>query len=115
MYNFAVPSSLKAWIDNVALAGKTFRYTAQGPDGLVTGKQVFVVASRGGAYAEGPRAAANFQDPYLRTILGLLGMTDVTVITVEGLKISPEAEAAVYAQATRQIAHALGAAERLVA
>jgi FMN-dependent NADH-azoreductase len=115
MYNFSVPSTLKAWIDNVARAGKTFRYTAQGPEGLVTGKRVFIVASRGGGYSEGPMTAFNFQDPYLRTVLGLLGMTDVTVITAEALRVSPEAEAVGYANATRQIAEAVGSAERLVA
>jgi FMN-dependent NADH-azoreductase len=112
MYNFTIPSTLKAWIDNIAIGGKTFRYTPEGrPEGLVTGKRVFVVASRGGVYGAGPTVAFNFQDPYLRTALGLLGMTDVTVITAEQQKMGPDAQAEGLAQAQRQIVEAIADAQ----
>ncbi len=111
MYNVSIPSALKAWIDNIAIAGKTFRYTPEGrPEGLVTGKRIFIVASRGGAYSEGPMAAFNFTDPYLRTVIGLLGMTDVTVIAAEQQKMGPEAQAAGFSRAAQQIAEAVAAA-----
>jgi len=91
MYNFGIPSTLKAWIDHVTIAGKTFRYSAEGrPEGIVTGKRVIVVASRGGVYVEGPMMAFNFQDTYLRAVLGFLGMTDVQVIDVERTRLRPE-------------------------
>jgi FMN-dependent NADH-azoreductase len=92
MYNFTVPSTLKAWIDHIARAGRTFGYTASGPEGLLKGKKVFVVTGRGGAYSgESPARAMDFQEPYLRGMLGFLGLTDVTFIHVEGLAVSPEA------------------------
>jgi FMN-dependent NADH-azoreductase len=92
MYNFSVPSTLKAWIDHVARAGRTFRYTAAGPQGLLKGKKVFVVTGRGGFYgADSPAKVLDFQEPYLRGMLGFLGLDDVTFIHVEGLKVSPEA------------------------
>ncbi|MCC7274891.1 MAG: FMN-dependent NADH-azoreductase [Alphaproteobacteria bacterium] len=93
MYNFAIPSTLKAWIDHVALAGRTFRYTAEGPVGLLRGKRVFVVVSRGGIYSEGAGRAMDFQEPYLRAVLGFLGIDDVTFIRVEGQGIGPEVAA----------------------
>jgi len=90
MHNFSISSTLKAWIDHVARAGRTFRYTANGPEGLLTGKKVFVVLSRGGIYSEGPAQVMDFQEPYLRAVLGFLGLKDVTFIRVEGLNISPD-------------------------
>jgi FMN-dependent NADH-azoreductase len=111
MYNFAIPSTLKAWVDHVCIAGKTFSYSAAGPEGLVKGKRVFVVASRGGMYVEGPMAGFNFQDPYLRATLGFLGMTDVTVITAEQQKMGPQAQAAGFAQADKLIDAALRVAQ----
>jgi FMN-dependent NADH-azoreductase len=91
MYNFSIPSTLKAWIDHVAIAGQTFRYNEQGrPEGLVTGKRVMIIASRGGIYSEGPMVAFNHQDPYLRAVLGLLGMTDLTVVGVEAQKMGAD-------------------------
>src|SRR5713226_6316482 len=94
MYNFSVPSTLKAWIDHVARAGRTFRYTAAGPEGLLKGKRVFVVTGRGGFYSgDSPARGLDFQEPYLRAILGFVGLDDVTFIHVEGLAISPEAAA----------------------
>jgi FMN-dependent NADH-azoreductase len=92
MYNFSIPSTLKAWVDHVARAGRTFRYTAAGPEGLLKGKKVFVVTGRGGFYSgDSPAKVFDFQEPYLRGVLGFLGLTDVTFIHVEGLKVSPEA------------------------
>jgi len=100
MINFTIPSTLKSWIDHVARAGRTFSYSEKGPQGLVTGKQVILVAARGGVYAQG--AALDFQLPYLKSVLGFLGMTDVTVVEVEGTAFGPEAaEKAVAAAAAK--------------
>lgn len=94
MYNFSIPSTLKAWFDHVARAGRTFRYTANGPVGLLTGKKVIVVASRGGYYgAASPNHVANFQDTYIRQFLAFVGITDVTFVELEGQAVSPEAAA----------------------
>lgn len=87
LYNFGISSTLKAWIDHIARAGITFRYSEAGPEGLVKAKKVYVAMSSGGIYSEGPRAGYDFVAPYLRTVLGFLGMTDVTVIRVEGTSI----------------------------
>ncbi|MBP2549668.1 FMN-dependent NADH-azoreductase [Neorhizobium galegae] len=91
LINFNVYSGLKSWIDNVARAGVTFRYTAEGPEGLVTGKKVYIVLAAAGVYSDGPAAPLNHAVPYLKTVLGFLGMTDVEVIYVEGLAFGPEA------------------------
>jgi FMN-dependent NADH-azoreductase len=91
MINFTIPSNLKAWIDYVARAGRTFRYSEKGPEGLVKGKQVILVAARGGVYSNGPGGALDFQLPYLKSVLGFLGMTDVEVLEVEGTAYGPEA------------------------
>jgi FMN-dependent NADH-azoreductase len=89
MYNFSVSSTLKAWIDHIARAGRTFRYTAAGPEGLLKNKKVYVVTSRGGYYSgDGAARDADFQEPYLRTVLGFLGLDDITFIRAEGLKVS---------------------------
>jgi FMN-dependent NADH-azoreductase len=90
MYNFSIPSTLKSWIDHVARAGRTFRYTENGAEGLLSNKPVFIVSSRGGVYSEGPAQAMDFQEPYLRTVFGFLGIKDVSVVRAEGLAISPE-------------------------
>lgn len=91
MYNFGIPSTLKAWIDRVAVAGKTFRYTANGPEGLAGGKRVIVASSRGGFYGEGTAGAAmDFQENYLRGVLGFLGITDVEFVRAEGVAVSAE-------------------------
>ena len=96
MINFTIPSNLKTWIDYVARAGRTFSYSEKGPQGLVTGKQVILVVARGGVYAGNP--ALDFQVPYLKSVLGFLGMTDVEVIEVEGTAFGPDvAEKAVEA------------------
>src|SRR6056297_2879654 len=87
MYNFGLPSTLKAYIDHVARAGVTFRYTAQGPEGLLTGKRALVFAARGGMYRDTPR---DTQTSYVRDILGFLGIGDVHFVYAEGIAISPE-------------------------
>jgi FMN-dependent NADH-azoreductase len=92
MYNFSIPSTLKAWIDHVARRGRTFRYSEKGPEGLLKGKKVFVLAARGGVYSNGaPAAVLDFQEPYLKAVLGFLGLTDVTFVHLEGLSMGPEA------------------------
>jgi FMN-dependent NADH-azoreductase len=89
MYNFSVPSQLKAWIDRLAVAGKTFRYTDKGPVGLAPGKRIIVASSRGGVYSA-QLAALDHQENYLRSVFGFFGVTDVTFIRAEGLAMSPE-------------------------
>lgn len=91
LINFNIYSGLKSWIDNIARAGVTFRYTANGPEGLVTGKKVYIVLAAAGVYSDGPAASMNHAVPYLKTVLGFLGMTDVEVLYVEGLAFGPEA------------------------
>lgn len=91
MYNFGIPSQLKAWIDRIAVAGKTFRYTASGPEGLAGGKRVFVAGAYGGMHpADGP---SNFIEPYLRFLFGFFGIGDVEFVTAQGLAVSPEQRA----------------------
>jgi len=91
MYNFSVPSQLKAWIDRLAVAGKTFRYTEKGPVGLVPGKRVIVASSRGSIYSpDSQLAALDHQENYLRSIFGFFGITDVIFIRAEGVAVSPE-------------------------
>ena len=102
MINFTIPTNLKAWIDFVARAGRTFRYSEKGPEGLVTGKQVIVVAARGGVYS-GAGNALDFQLPYLKGVLGFLGMTDVEVLEVEGTAYGPDAAEKAVAAATAKL------------
>jgi FMN-dependent NADH-azoreductase len=108
MYNFSIPSTLKAWIDHVARAGRTFHYTQDGPVGLLGGRKVYVAGSRGGVYSTGPAQALDFHETYLRGVLGFLGLTDVTFIHAEGLAKGPEAAEAAMAGARAQ-ARALSA------
>ena len=91
MYNFSVSSSLKAWIDHVARAGVTFRYSDTGPVGLLTGKKVYVFTARGGVYSRGPGAAMDFHETYLRAVLGFIGLTDIRFIHTEGLAMGEAA------------------------
>lgn len=104
MYNFAVPVQLKNWIDAICRAGVTFRYTENGPEGLLKGKTVFVALARGGRYRD---TAADSQVPYLRTVLGFLGMTAVHFIYAEGLNMGDEAARQGFAQAHADLAAAL--------
>jgi len=111
MYNFSIPSTLKAWIDHVARRGRTFRYSEQGPEGLLKGKKVFVLAARGGVYSNGtPSAAFDFQEPYLRAVLAFIGLTDVTFIHLEGLAMGPQAADASRAKALAEIDRLTGGA-----
>jgi len=84
MYNFAIPSTLKAWLDHVLRAGVTFKYGETGPQGLLVGKRAFVLTARGGIYAG---SALDHQEPYLRQVLGFVGIHDVTFIHAEGLNM----------------------------
>jgi FMN-dependent NADH-azoreductase len=94
MYNFGIPSQLKAWIDRIAVAGKTFRYSAAGPEGLAGNKRVIIAISRGGLYGPGmPTAAFEHVESYLRGVFGFIGVTDLEIVVAEGLAISPEQRA----------------------
>lgn len=90
MYNFSIPSQLKAWIDRVAVAGKSFRYTANGPEGLAGGKRIIIVSSRGGVYSQGPAQPMDFQEPYLRAVFGFLGVTDIEFVRAEGVNLGED-------------------------
>ena len=103
MYNFGIPSTLKAWFDHVLRARVTFRYTESGPEGLVKGKKAIVVESRAGLYSEGPMVALDSQEPHLRTLLGFMGITDVTFVRAEKLAFGPEAAEESLAQASGQL------------
>lgn len=103
MYNFAPPSTLKAWIDHVFRAGRTFKYTETGPVGLVTGKKAVIILSRGGKYSEGPMEALDFQGKYLKGALGFIGITDVELVVAEGVSMGEEAAKAAVADAQAKI------------
>lgn len=103
MYNFAIPSQLKAWIDRILIARKTFRYTDHGVEGLVHGKRVIIASTRGGIY-EGAASAIDFQEKYLRHVFGMIGIADPEVVRAEGLNLGPDQRAAALAQAHEQIA-----------
>jgi FMN-dependent NADH-azoreductase len=91
MYNFAISSQLKAWIDRILVAGKTFRYTANGPEGLAGGKRVIVASSRGGFYGKDtPAAVMDFQEPYLRAALAFIGINDIEFVRAEGIAVGDE-------------------------
>jgi len=101
--NFGIASTLKSWFDNIARAGRTFRYTEAGPEGLVTGKKVYLVVASGGIYSEGPAQPFDHAVPHLRTLLGFLGMTGVDVIRVEGVALGAEAEQAALSKAEKTL------------
>lgn len=104
MYNFGVSTQLKNWIDAISRARATFEYTADGPRGLLTGKKVYIVLTRGGRYRD---TGNDSQVSYLRTVLGFLGMTDIEWVYAEGLALGPDAEREGLADAERQIEAAL--------
>jgi FMN-dependent NADH-azoreductase len=104
MYNFSIPSALKAWIDHVIRAGRTFNYTAEGPKGLVIGKKAVLFLASGGVYSDGPYKPYDFQETYLRAILGFIGITDVTVVRAEGLAMGPDAATKAVADARAKAA-----------
>jgi FMN-dependent NADH-azoreductase len=101
MYNFGISSQLKNWIDSICRAKVTFQYTENGPEGLLKGKKVYVAFARGGKYRG---SEADTQVPYLKAVLGFLGMSDVQFVFAEGLAMGPDAAAAAHAEADGQIA-----------
>jgi FMN-dependent NADH-azoreductase len=111
MYNFGIPSQLKAWIDRIVIAGKTFRYTANGPEGLAGGRKVIIASARGGFYGdESGRAEFDFQEDYLRHVFGFIGVTDIEFVRAEGLGIGPEQRAKAVNEARAEIEARLPAA-----
>ena len=105
MYNFSIPSQLKSWIDRITVAGRTFRYSANGAEGLAGGKTVYIVSSRGSRFDESSGLAAlDHQESYLRTIFGFLGITDIRFVRAEGLAIDADARAEAISAAEQQIA-----------
>ena len=103
MYNFTVPSTLKAWIDHIAIAGQTFQYTPSGPEGLLQGK-AYLALSSGGVYSQGPFAAVEHLATYLTAILSFLGIGEVEVVRAEGIAYGPEQDKAAMAFAQERIA-----------
>ncbi|MES2611298.1 MAG: NAD(P)H-dependent oxidoreductase [Pseudomonadota bacterium] len=104
LYNFTIPSQLKAWIDRVAQIGRTFKYTDKGPVGLAGGKTVIVASSRGGVYStsEGGQAMEH-QESYLKVVFGFFGITDVRFVRAEGVGMGPDAKALAFANADKDI------------
>ena len=104
MYNFSVPSQLKAWIDRVAQVNRTFKYTEKGPQGMAGGKTVIIASSRGGVYSTNPALAGlDHQESYLKTVFGFLGVTDVRFVRAEGVAMGEEAKAKAMAAADVEI------------
>ncbi len=105
MYNLGVPSQLKAWIDRISVAGKTFSYGEHGPVGLCGGKKLVIASSRGGVYSQGsPAASYDHQETYLKAAFGFLGITDITFIRAEGVAMGPEARSGAMASAKKETA-----------
>ncbi|SFC07653.1 FMN-dependent NADH-azoreductase [Marinospirillum celere] len=103
LYNFSIPTQLKAWVDRVAQAGRTFQYTEQGPEGLLKGKRAIIASARGGVYSEGPAAAMEHQESYIKTLLGFIGITDVSIIRAEGLNMGDQLRAEALTSAGKEI------------
>lgn len=103
MYNFSVPSQLKAWLDRIAQPGRTFRYTAEGPVGLAGGRRVIVASARGGMYSVGAASGMDFQESYLTAFFGFLGITDVQFVRAERLSKGAEAREQALADATARV------------
>ena len=103
MYNFGMSSTLKAWFDHVLRAGVTFRYTENGPEGLLKDKKTVVIESRAGFYSEGAAAAMDGQEPHIRILLGFMGLDDVTYVRAEKLAFGPEAAQAAIEEAAAQL------------
>jgi FMN-dependent NADH-azoreductase len=102
-YNFSIPTQLKSWVDRIAQAGRTFRYTENGPEGLLQGKRAIIASARGGVYSEGPAAPMDHQESYLKTLLGFIGITDVTVVRAEGLNMGDNLRAQALSAAGKEI------------
>ena len=110
MYNFSIPTQLKAWIDRVAQVGRTFTYTEQGPQGLAGGKTVIVASSRGGVYSTNPALAGlDHQESYLRTVFGFFGITDIRFVRAEGIAMGEAAKTQALSAAEAQITSAITA------
>lgn len=108
MYNFSIPSSLKAWIDRVLVAGKTFRYTENGPEGLAGGRKVIIASSRGGFYGDDTGLShMDFQEDYLRRVFGFMGVADLELVRAEGIGLGPEHRAKALTSAHATIAERL--------
>src|ERR1700761_5046118 len=107
MYNFGIPSSLKAWIDHVVRMGRTFTGGASGPEGLLLNKKVIVISARGHVYTAGPYTTWDHQEPQLRTALGFMGLSDISFVRAEGLQGGSEAAEAAFALADQQIVEAV--------
>jgi len=104
MHNFGIPSTLKTYIDHVARAGETFRYTENGPVGLLEGKKAYLLAARGGDYsADSPAAAMDFAVPYMKTVLGFIGIADVTSVEANGLAMGEDLAAKAVAGAKSEV------------
>jgi FMN-dependent NADH-azoreductase len=110
MYNFSVPTGLRAWFDHVLRAGETFRYTSAGPEGLLSGRRAIVIEARGGYYSGGPTQAFDFQEPYLRHLFAFVGITDVEFVRVEKIAFGPEARTAAIAGARTRLEEIVGLA-----
>lgn len=105
MYNFSIPTTLRSWFDHVLRAGETFSYSEAGPKGLLSGKKVIVVEARGGLYSEGPAQATDFQEPYLRQLLGFIGLADdLTFIRAEKIGYGPDARDQALADSRAELA-----------
>jgi len=104
MYNFSIASGLRSWFDHVVRPRVTFTYTEAGAHGLLSAKRVIVIEARGGFYSDGPTQAWDFQEPYLRTLLGFIGLTDVTFIHAERISFGAAARDAALASAKAEIA-----------
>jgi FMN-dependent NADH-azoreductase len=104
MYNFTIPTQLKAWLDRILTAGKTFRYTENGPEGLAGGKRVIIASSRGGIYSQGPAASVDFQETYLKHVFGFIGIHDLEFVRAEGLNLGAEQRKAAMVHAHERIA-----------
>lgn len=106
MYNFAIPSQLKAWIDRVVIAGKTFRYSETGPEGLAGAKRVIIASSRGGVFSGGaPAAALDHQESYLRAVFGFIGIAGVEILRAEGMAFGPDPKADAIKAAQHEISN----------
>lgn len=104
MYNFTIPTQLKAWLDRVLKAGVTFKYTEQGPEGLLKGKTAYIASGRGGVYSQGEAAALDHQESYLRNALAFIGITDVHVVRAEGVNLGDEPRQQALAAAEEAVA-----------
>ena len=112
MYNFGIPTTLKAWFDHVLRAGVTFRYTEVGAEGLLPGKRAIVALTRGGYYSDGPAKAFDSQEPHLRAMLNFIGIEDVTFIRAEKLAISQQEQVRAIATAVDNISRLLQGEQR---